>query len=70
MKTKKNKKDYKSISEIKSDITEQCHYLLNEGMSHEEIVLFLEELKLHWIALSTYDTLISLGWIKGGEQYK
>jgi hypothetical protein len=64
MNTKGNKKDYKSISEIKSSISEELHYLLNEGMSHEEIVLFLEELKLDWIAKNTYDILVGCGWIK------
>jgi hypothetical protein len=57
-------KHQKAIDEIQGDISEQLHYLLNAGMSHEEIVMFLEGEKLHWIALSTYDTLVAIDRIK------
>lgn len=64
MDTKNKKKDYKSISEVKESIQEETHYLLEGGMSHEEIVLFLEELKMDWMAKYTYETLVGYGWVK------
>ena len=61
-------KNQKVIEEIQGDISEQLHYLLEEGLDYEGIILFLESEKLHWIALHTYDTLKSVGWIKPLEQ--
>jgi len=56
--------DQQAIEEIQGDISEQLHYLLEEGLDYEGIILFLESEKLHWIALHTYDILKSIGWIK------
>ena len=52
------------VYQLKLDISEQLHYLLEGGMSHEDIILFLESEKLHWVALHTYETLVAVGWVK------
>ena len=67
MNTKNRGKDLKAIREVKESIQEETHYLLEDGMSHEEIVLFLEELKMDWMAKYTYETLVRYQWIKPAE---
>jgi hypothetical protein len=59
-----NVKNQKEIDEIQASISEQCHDLLNAGCTHEEIVLFLEGEKMHWMAKYTHDVLNELEWIK------
>lgn len=67
MNTKNKKKDYRLLSAVKESMQEETHYLLEGGMSHEEIVLFLEELKMDWMAKYTYETLLGYEWIKEAD---
>jgi hypothetical protein len=59
-----NVKNQKEIDRIESYISEGTHHLLEAGMSHEEIILFLESERMHWMAKYTHDVLTELEWIK------